>query len=261
MHRARMAASTRRPREPAQPVKMRYGYNLVTDCRKANQGNKSHTDVEARRRSSATSTPTRASRRPRPSPSRTTSKQTSCPRASRPPPTPERPRWGGPGTTYTARTPAACRTRATTRTQAGPARTGRTAACTRYTWPRTPQASRPFPTHQHMSRWLHCANDSPYRLLTCPIKVANMSANTTSGEKRQLAPQRERRESPARLEHEAGGAGDDLDHDMHHGRVRNVSIVGAPAAHLSMRSMRVWNWLTTSTRSCAAAARAVVTER
>ena len=26
---------------------MRYGYHLVTDCRKANQGNKSHKDVEA----------------------------------------------------------------------------------------------------------------------------------------------------------------------------------------------------------------------
>jgi hypothetical protein len=26
---------------------VRYGYHLVTDCRKANQGNKSHTDVEA----------------------------------------------------------------------------------------------------------------------------------------------------------------------------------------------------------------------
>ena len=28
-------------------VKVRYGYHLVTDCRKANQGNKSHKDVEA----------------------------------------------------------------------------------------------------------------------------------------------------------------------------------------------------------------------
>ena len=26
---------------------MRYGYHLVTDCRKASQGNKSHKDVEA----------------------------------------------------------------------------------------------------------------------------------------------------------------------------------------------------------------------
>ncbi len=26
---------------------MRYGYHLVTDCRKANQGNKSRKDVEA----------------------------------------------------------------------------------------------------------------------------------------------------------------------------------------------------------------------
>ncbi len=25
-----------------EPVKVRYGYHLVTDCRKANQGNKSH---------------------------------------------------------------------------------------------------------------------------------------------------------------------------------------------------------------------------
>ncbi len=28
-------------------VKVRYGYHLVTDCRKANQGNKSHKDVES----------------------------------------------------------------------------------------------------------------------------------------------------------------------------------------------------------------------
>jgi hypothetical protein len=30
-----------------EPVKVRYGYHLVTECRKANQGEKSHTDVEA----------------------------------------------------------------------------------------------------------------------------------------------------------------------------------------------------------------------
>jgi hypothetical protein len=29
-----------------EPVKVRYGYHLVTDCRKANQGKKSHKDVE-----------------------------------------------------------------------------------------------------------------------------------------------------------------------------------------------------------------------
>ncbi len=28
-------------------AKVRYGYHLVTDCRKASQGNKSHKDVEA----------------------------------------------------------------------------------------------------------------------------------------------------------------------------------------------------------------------
>jgi hypothetical protein len=44
MHRARMAASTRRAKEP---VKVQYGYHLVTDLLKANEGNKSHKDVEA----------------------------------------------------------------------------------------------------------------------------------------------------------------------------------------------------------------------
>jgi hypothetical protein len=28
-------------------VKVRYGYHLVTDCRRANQGNKAHKDVES----------------------------------------------------------------------------------------------------------------------------------------------------------------------------------------------------------------------
>ena len=44
MHRARMAASSRRPRSPS---RCGTGYHLVTDCLKANQGNKSHKDVEA----------------------------------------------------------------------------------------------------------------------------------------------------------------------------------------------------------------------
>jgi hypothetical protein len=30
-----------------EPVNVRYGYHLVTDCPKANQGKKSHKDVEA----------------------------------------------------------------------------------------------------------------------------------------------------------------------------------------------------------------------
>jgi hypothetical protein len=30
-----------------EPVKVRYGYDLVTDCLKANHRNKSHKDVEA----------------------------------------------------------------------------------------------------------------------------------------------------------------------------------------------------------------------
>ena len=30
-----------------EPIKVRYGHHLVTDCLKANQGNKSHKDVEA----------------------------------------------------------------------------------------------------------------------------------------------------------------------------------------------------------------------
>ncbi len=44
MHRARMAASTLQTKEP---INVRYGYHLVTDCLKANQGKKSHKDVEA----------------------------------------------------------------------------------------------------------------------------------------------------------------------------------------------------------------------
>ncbi len=42
-----MPARLQAPADQIEPVKVRYGSYLVTDCFKANQGNKSHKDVEA----------------------------------------------------------------------------------------------------------------------------------------------------------------------------------------------------------------------
>ena len=57
---------------------MGYGYHLVTDCLEAKQGNQSHKNAQGPgERSSTASTPTRASRRPRPGPFPTARKRTS----------------------------------------------------------------------------------------------------------------------------------------------------------------------------------------
>jgi hypothetical protein len=73
-----------------EPVKVRYGYHLVTDCRKANQGNKSHKDVEATIIHHFNTYTSITATKAKPFTNRTTSKQTSSARAS-PPSTTRRP--------------------------------------------------------------------------------------------------------------------------------------------------------------------------